>query len=368
MENNAQTKKNREMNWDNYSKRHIALKFAYLGWNYRGLAIQQDNQNTVEQHILWALKKVKLVPEDADHQSINFQRSGRTDIGVSAFSQVLSFHSRSNVKTGKGIISVGHKISNDSKEIDFPKVLNRALPSDIRVLSWTPVDTDFSARFSTVSRQYRYFFRKENKNIIKMKEAGCLFLGLHDFRNFCKMDAENVSNFERTILEFDILPYQSQNQLDIGGDSKYTDFNDIYYFKITGTAFLWHQIRCMVGVLFLIGEGLEELEIITTLLDIQKVPRKPLYDMVDGSPLVLYECNYESLEWQAISKQTLNEFDKLWLVSSLHSSVIYSMYNGIKDFPISDPEGISSKSKHVPLLKRKTEKAYDERNKLKGNK
>lgn len=37
------------------------------------------------------------------------------------------------------------------------------------------------------------------------------------------------------------------------GDSEH----EMYYFEVCGTAFLWHQVRCMMAVLFLIGKRLE---------------------------------------------------------------------------------------------------------------
>lgn len=40
----------------------------------------------------------------------------------------------------------------------------------------------------------------------KMREACKLFIGEHDFRNFCKMDAANVDNFVRVVLSFSIDP------------------------------------------------------------------------------------------------------------------------------------------------------------------
>lgn len=39
-----------------------------------------------------------------------------------------------------------------------------------------------------------------------MERAGKKFVGEHDFRNFCKMDAANVHNYRRRILSFDISP------------------------------------------------------------------------------------------------------------------------------------------------------------------
>lgn len=39
-----------------------------------------------------------------------------------------------------------------------------------------------------------------------MESAGKKFVGEHDFRNFCKMDAANVQNYKRHVTSFDISP------------------------------------------------------------------------------------------------------------------------------------------------------------------
>lgn len=43
-----------------------------------------------------------------------------------------------------------------------------------------------------------------------MKTAAEKFLGEHDFRNFCKMDAGNVHNYRRHIISFEILPFDER--------------------------------------------------------------------------------------------------------------------------------------------------------------
>lgn len=68
-----------------HPRRHVALRLAYLGWQYQGFAVQENTDNTVEARVFEALLKTKLVQ---DRQSSNYHRCGRTDKGVSAFSQV----------------------------------------------------------------------------------------------------------------------------------------------------------------------------------------------------------------------------------------------------------------------------------------
>ena len=99
-------------------------------------------------------------------------------------------------------------ISKVHKEMDYCNLLNKALPVNIRVLGWTEVTQEFSARFSAKSRTYRYFFVQGNLNIDKMKLGTSYLLGEHDYRNFCKMDVVNVSNFVRSIYSADILLFQ----------------------------------------------------------------------------------------------------------------------------------------------------------------
>lgn len=65
-----------------------------------------------------------------------------------------------------------------------------------------------------------------------MQEAASHFVGEHDFRNFCKVDAEHVKNFVRRILDFRVKLVQPPS----------SDGRALYALHIKGTAFLWHQV------------------------------------------------------------------------------------------------------------------------------
>jgi tRNA pseudouridine38/39 synthase len=52
----------------------------------------------------------------------------------------------------------------------------------------------------------------------------------------------------------------------------------------------------MVAILFLIGQGLEPPTLVRDLLDVTKTPTKPLYEMADDAPLVLWDCVFPNLE------------------------------------------------------------------------
>lgn len=88
-ENRSKQKKRgaeRPFDFSAHPRRHVALRLAYLGWQYQGFAVQENTDNTVEARLFEALLKTKLVQ---DRQTSNYHRCGRTDKGVSAFSQVL---------------------------------------------------------------------------------------------------------------------------------------------------------------------------------------------------------------------------------------------------------------------------------------
>lgn len=77
--------KERPFDFSVHPRRHVALRLAYLGWEYKGFAVQENTDNTVEARLFEALLKTKLIQ---DRQSSSYHRCGRTDKGVSAFSQV----------------------------------------------------------------------------------------------------------------------------------------------------------------------------------------------------------------------------------------------------------------------------------------
>ncbi|TVY56220.1 putative tRNA pseudouridine synthase C25B8.05 [Lachnellula cervina] len=254
-------------------------------------------------------------------------------------------------------------------ELPYCALLNRLLPPDIRILAWCPFPpADFSARFSCKERQYKYFFtnpcfapmpdnlepdgshKAQGKmkdgwlDIEAMKQAAKLFEGLHDFRNFCKVDpGKQITNFDRRIFYADI----SEETDRISGaeyvreagffpeektPGQYSTGPRVYSFNLHGSAFLWHQVRHMVAILFLVGQGLEPLSIVSDLLDAEKNPRRPIYEMASDTPLVLWNCIFpheddplrkDAMQWHYIGDEPGNGdakygtdglMDNLWKV------------------------------------------------------
>ena len=345
-----------------YMTRHIALRFHYDGSTYNGLAqnVNSPQDNSVEKVLFSALQKTCLIES---RSSCGYSRSGRTDKGVSAFGQVVALRVRSAFPVGTSFFSNGdgdaqngrnssHLVSMEgstlmqeadlpknhlekikcwvpvkpkgktekggeesklvSKEMterDFAQIINNVLPSTVRVLGWSPVTDEFSARFSTKSRIFRYFFVRRDLDLDAMLKGLELMTGRHDFRNLCKMNCEEVDNFERVIHDAKIVmavedddgqeyvDYSAEQCGDNGPIPHSNAPRQICYFEIKGQAFLWHQIRCIASLLFMVGKRLESPQIIRELLDIEKNPGKPCYPFAPDLPLVLHRCEYGNLRF-----------------------------------------------------------------------
>eukprot|EP00668_Euglena_longa_P034653 GGOE01044484.1.p1 GENE.GGOE01044484.1~~GGOE01044484.1.p1 ORF type:complete len:474 (-),score=111.94 GGOE01044484.1:214-1635(-) len=277
-------------NVSEHPQRHIALRVAYIGERYSGLAMQVGSSvPTVEGELFNALQKTCLISNPND---CAFSRCGRTDRGVSAIGQVVALRVRSAIQSAKeepGLILA--KPKSQQGELDYVRMLNGVLPPDIRVLAWAPVAANFSARFSCVGRIYKYFFLRRDLDIAAMHTAAQCLVGTHDFRNFCKMDVVNTSHFTRCIHSFVIEPWRpsfvpSPGERDI-----------LWVATIHGTGFLRRQVRCMMQVLFNVGVGDEDPTVVLHLLDIAATPSKPQYGLASGESLVLWDCQFPDLQW-----------------------------------------------------------------------
>ncbi|NXN10695.1 PUS3 synthase, partial [Indicator maculatus] len=325
----------RPFDFSAYGRRRVALKIAYLGWGYQGFASQENTSNTVEEKLFEALKKTRLVDS---RQTSNYHRCGRTDKGVSAFGQVISLDLRSSLLEGRKPNGQGGQCQDaGEQELRYTHMLNRVLPADIRVLAWAPVGPDFSARFSCLHRTYRYFFPCAGLDVALMNAAAQRFVGTHDFRNLCKMDVANgVVTFQRTILSAAVTWLQPG----AGGEPR--DPFHLCQFEVTGQAFLYHQVRCMMAILFLIGQGMESPEIIDELLDVEKNPRKPQYSMAVEFPLVLYNCEFENLQWlydRDVQEFNVTHLQQLWASQAVKTQVLRDMLQGLEAAPVPAANG-----------------------------
>ncbi|KAJ8975058.1 hypothetical protein NQ317_005775 [Molorchus minor] len=240
-------------------------------------------------------------------------------------------------------------------------IIVKVLPDNIQCIAWAPVKDSFSARFDCKGRIYKYYFPKGNLDIEKMTIASRKLLGSHDFRNLCKMDVGNgVVEFTRNISLVSIEPinlYRSEDEY------------AIYVLTLKGNAFLWHQIRCILGVLLLVGQNKEEPSVIDELLDVERNSRKPEYNMASEIPLNLFSSEYDLKKWhydEDSLSQVITKLNNIWTHTAIKQSMIGDMLTDLnkvfKDIKTSDDtvtkcfsdcliQGVKSK-KYIPVMKR----------------
>lgn len=219
------------------------LKFviSYDGSLYQG-SQKQPNGLTVEDKLLKAFKKINI--------ETNIVLSGRTDKEVHATGQVFNC------------------LVPDYWE-DFFKlkeILNKNLPSSIKVLKISKVKDDFHSRFHAKKRVYRYLittkpttpfndkFITHVKNINEelLQKAIKEFIGVYDFKYFHKTGSD------KELTKREIF------------DTKFYKYKDIYVFKFTANSYLRSQIRLMVGFLLAINDNKQSIENLKEQLTLQK--------------------------------------------------------------------------------------------------
>lgn len=285
-------------------RRHVLLKLYYLGWDYQGFATQENSGNTIEHHLFNALQKTCLIE---GRETSNYHRCGRTDKGVSAFSQVISIDLRSKYAPEEQM-----KDEAIGNELRYCESLNRVLPKDIRCIAWRPLwNGEFSARFDCRERTYRYFFPRSNLDVNAMQAACTHLVGSHDFRNLCKMDVGNgVVAFEREIKNARIVLAR--------GSTTDESVYDMFYFELTGKAFLWHQVRCIVAILLLVAQRKEQPDIIRKLLDVESNPCTPQYSLASDVPLNLFNVEFDEYSISSVTTGEVHAEVNDWIYDNIN--------------------------------------------------
>jgi len=305
---NKLRKENKNISKLDFTKtKPIAFKFMYVGKNYEGLVIQNHTNNTIEFNLFSALKKACLVESI---EKSNYSRCGRTDAGVSATGNVFNLNIRYKEK----------------EKVDYLKILNNILPKDIVIWSQAEVDKSFDSRFSCLYREYKYFFLKKNMNIELIKKAASKLQGTHNFKNFCKIDKSDpnylTKNYERRIYEFKVEDYQKSTFPYNYIKNSENNIFDMCIVTIKGSAFLWHQVRCMMGILFLIGKGLEEVSIIDEMFIVDS-GKTFNYEIASDLPLILTNCEFEGVDFKSNIENSSENYFKL---ADLHEQNIIQIY------------------------------------------
>lgn len=238
------------------------LDLSYDGTAFRGYA-RQGSLRTVQGELESALGKILgRVPESAV--------AGRTDAGVHARHQVVSFE------------------SGQLETASLVRSLNSMLGGEIVVDSCTEVDPDFDARFSAKRRTYRYLAStagtvdpmRRNQvwtfpasvETVLLQETAAHFVGEIDFTSFCR-SVEGRSNVRRV----DRAEWEPPS-------------GELHTFWIVASSFCHQMVRSLVGLCYDVARGHTALEEVQAIVD--RRDRSTMGTVAPPHGLMLWEVEY----------------------------------------------------------------------------
>ncbi|BAK45183.1 tRNA pseudouridine(38-40) synthase TruA [Eggerthella sp. YY7918] len=215
----------------------LALTVSYNGAPFSGFA-RQPGQLTVQGDLEEALQLLF-------RRDIETTCAGRTDAGVHALGQVVSFDVTDADLAGRSLPSLRRS-------------LNALTHDAITVREVEPKRLGFSARFDAQAREYHYYLCVDSTNPIFMRdfswfvpggldltamEKGAQYLlGEHDFKSFCLAASAVDKPTHRNIREISFHPETIMGE-------------NILAIKVVGNAFLHSMVRTIVGTLVMVGRG-----------------------------------------------------------------------------------------------------------------
>ena len=211
---------------------------AYYGWQW------QPGKQTVQAEIEKALRKIT-------GRVVRIMASGRTDAGVHAIGQVISF-------------AVATRLDPDT----IRQALDASVPFDITVRDVAYAPDGFHAVRDAVCKRYRYVIQdgpnrdvlardrvwwiKKRLDIHAMREAARFLVGEHDFAAFQGSGSKRISTVravhELTVRRESIEPWER------------------VVVEIEANGFLYNMVRNIVGSLMVVGRHAQPPEWIAEVL------------------------------------------------------------------------------------------------------
>lgn len=232
----------------------VRARVAYLGVDFHGFA-ENPGVTSVAGEINKAITLVAGEP-------VSVTCAGRTDKGVHAVGQVVSFDIPDQISLERLALSVNSQCG--------PSVLF----TDLEI-----VDKNFDARFSAVSRTYSYrilngrdldpflsdraWHISDELDVDSMQKASSYLIGEHDFSSFCKKPKLKSGDTVSLVRHVNSAEWNSISETDL-------------FFEICASSFCHQMVRSIVGTLVDVGLGkipCDDMPRIITLSDRQAAGR-----------------------------------------------------------------------------------------------
>jgi tRNA pseudouridine38-40 synthase len=211
--------------------RRLRFQVAYDGTDFHGWQVQPALP-TIQGLLEEVIGSIEGAP-------VQVEASGRTDAGVHALAQVAA-------------VSLNNRIPPDN----FRRAVNRLLPYTIRISQVRETEPAFHPRFDARRKTYEYRIYREEicppfdrryiyyhpypLNEAALNTAAPVLEGRHDFTAFAASDDRDALGRSRVRTIF---------------HSAFSREGDLLVYRVTGSGFLKHMVRNIVGVLLETGKG-----------------------------------------------------------------------------------------------------------------
>ena len=241
----------------------LALLVAYKGAAFAGFA-RQPGLLTVQGELERALAMLL-------HRDVETTCAGRTDAGVHARGQVVSFsvtdEELAQLSDPEGYVDrdarpfepegTAAKVG-DGSFARMRRSLDAITHDDIAVRSVWRAGEVFSARFDAKAREYRYFIATDITapvflrdfswhvdrplDVAAMERASRCLIGEHDFKSFCRaVSAEGKPT--------------CRNLMEVSFSHECLFGENVLVIRVVGSSFLHSMVRTLVGSLVMVGKG-----------------------------------------------------------------------------------------------------------------
>lgn len=258
-------------------QKRVILSVSYDGTLFNGWQSQESKdavQDALEEAIL-----------EITGENVHIYASGRTDSGVHAISQICHFDTFTHIP---------------SERLKY--AINAHLKKGVRVSYSKETDGRFHARFSSLAREYRYYIKEMDKctvfdenrvwgvngvpEIDMLNSIARLIEGEHDFA-FLSLKEDDGKSTKRDIYK-----------------SEFFEEKGYIIYRIIGNAFLYHQVRSLVGTIVKIAKKYKSKdEAKQAFLSIMAETKRS--NVIFTAPpygLYFYNTVYNEDEWKVLSK------------------------------------------------------------------
>ncbi|KAL0868244.1 hypothetical protein ABMA27_007776 [Loxostege sticticalis] len=281
-------------------RKKVAMLLGYCGVDYYGMQ-RNPGVRTIEEDLFKALWDAKYITEEDynNQQNTLFQRSSRTDKGVSAARQVVSLKLPLEVSAEE----INKGLPECIKIFGIKRVTNKfnsKVKCDARTYSYTLPTYVFEP--SLESEEERKQYRITPEKLEEVNKVLSTYKGTKSYHNFTEKKHFQDPSSLRYMMGFNV------DRVFVESDMEFA------VLLVKGQSFMLHQIRKMVGLMLAVVRGLTDTATMEKAFgkDRVMIPTAPglglVLDMVHYTRYdARYKDSHDSLTWEA-EEEAVNKF------------------------------------------------------------